>query len=121
MIMIKMCIKELDLSFILNSPRLVPRANTEINLGGCKIWTVNSKNLASWISGISIRYFKGTHSVQSPCKYYFISLSNKTSRKKNIFSKNLAFREATTGSCSVLLKVLRDTGWERENGKPEKL
>ena len=29
-----------------------------------KIRTVNSKHLASWISGISIRYLKGTHTVQ---------------------------------------------------------
>ena len=36
-------------------------------------------------------------------------------------SVHLAFREATTGSCTVLLKVLRDTGRERDNGKLEKL
>ena len=35
--------------------------------GGGDIWTVNSKH---------------THTVQLPCKYYFISPSNKTSRKK---------------------------------------
>ena len=51
------------------------------------LWTVNSKQLASWKSGISIRYFKGTQTVQSPCKYYFISPSNKTSRKKTSFLK----------------------------------
>ena len=36
-------------------------------------------------------------------------------------SVHLAFREATTGYASVLLKVLKDTGWERENGQLEKL
>ena len=34
---------------------------------------------------------------------------------------HLAFRAATTGSGSVLLTVLRDTGGERENGLLEKL
>ena len=33
---------------------------------------------------------------------------------------HLAFRAATTGSGSVLLTVLRDTGGERENGLLEK-
>ena len=38
--------------------------------------------MASWILGIKIRYFKSTYTVQLPCKNYFISHSNKTSRKK---------------------------------------
>ena len=44
--------------------------------------------------------------------------------KQTIFtlcSIHLAFLGATTGSGSVLLRVLRDTGWERENCKLEKL
>ena len=54
-----------------------------------KILTVNSKQLTSWISGISIRYFENTHTVQWPCKYYFISItSNKTSRKKHVSKKS---------------------------------
>ena len=40
---------------------------------------------------------------------------------KYLISVHLAFRAATTGYSSALLKVLRDTGWERENGKIEKL
>ena len=33
----------------------------------------------------------------------------------------LAFRKVTAGNGSALLRVLRDTGRERENGKLEKL
>ena len=42
----------------------------------------------NWISGISIRYFKGTHTVQIPRLYYFIPPSNKTSRKKHVSKKS---------------------------------
>ena len=35
------------------------------------------------------------------------------------FPVYLAFREATTRSCQALLKVFRDTGWEKENGRLE--
>ena len=48
----------------------------------------NSKYLASWIS--SITYFKGTHTVQLPCKYYFILHSNKLP-EKIMFLENLHF------------------------------
>ena len=37
--------------------------------------------------------------------------------KKTKHSVHLAFRAATTGYSSALLKVHRDTGWERENGQ----
>ena len=56
-------------------------------LGGGKILTENSKHLTSWISGISIRYFKATHTIQLPCKYYYLSFK-KTSRKKNVSEKS---------------------------------
>ena len=36
-----------------------------------------------------------------------------------MFSLHSAFREETTGSWDALLKVFRDTGWERENGKQD--
>ena len=52
-------------------------AFTEINLGGQK--NSNWKHLASWISGIGIRYFKGTHTILcnasttlSPFKRHFL-------------------------------------------------
>ena len=55
----------------------------ELLRGGGKFWTVNSKHLASWISG---NYFKGTNTAQLPCKYYFYLFypSNKTSSKKHV-------------------------------------
>ena len=67
------------------------RAYTKINLGGGNLppgatrrggenLNCKFKTLASWISGISIRYFKGSHTVHLSCKYYFIPPSNKTSR-----------------------------------------
>ena len=36
-------------------------------------------------------------------------------------SVHLAFKKATIGSGSALLKVGRDTGWEREKRKLDKL
>jgi len=37
------------------------------------------------MSSVSVRYFKGAHTVQLPCKYYFTYPSNKTSRKNICF------------------------------------
>ena len=57
-----------------------PRAYAEINLGGGTTFELFKFKtyLASLISGISIRYFEGTHTVQLPCiVLYFISPSNK--------------------------------------------
>ena len=59
-----------------------------IRAGG-KILTVNSKHLASWISGISIRYFKGTHTIQLPCMYYTLSLLQTKLAEKNTFLKKI--------------------------------
>ena len=49
---------------------------------------------------------------------YFLCKGHFTSKFFNIHS---AFRKVTTGSGYALLTVFRDTGWERENGKLEKL
>ena len=93
----------------------------DINLGGeifsqiskfRKIWTVHSKHLSCWISGICFRDFKGTHTVQSPCKYYFISPSNKTSRK-NIVSKKQCTSSSQRSNNWVLLSASKSTQWYR--------
>ena len=52
---------------------------------------VNSKHLASWISSISLRYFKGTHTVQLHCMYYTLSLLQTKLAEKSIVSKKSKF------------------------------
>ena len=59
--------------------------------GGGKIWTVNSKHLASWISGINIKYFKGTHTIQLPCVYYSLSFLQTELAEKSIVSEKSTF------------------------------
>ena len=64
--------------------------------------SANLKHLASWISGISIRYFKGTNTVQLPCMYYTLSLLQTKLAEKSIVSKTvesngLTFNEETRG------------------------
>ena len=59
------------------NPQIAPKGGAE---------TVNSKHLASWISGTSISYFKGTQTVQLPFMYYALPLlQTKIAEKNNCF------------------------------------
>ena len=60
-------------------------------MGGGNILIVHSEHLASWISGISIRYFKGTHKVQIACMYFTVSLLQTKLAEKSIIPKTLTF------------------------------
>ena len=80
------CSKKMEKENKSFSSDLLTRAYTEINLRGQNL-NCNSKHLTSWISGISKRYFKGTLTVQLPCKYTALSLFQTKLAEKSIVSK----------------------------------
>ena len=59
--------------------------------GGGKIWTVNSKYLASWILGISIRYLKLVHIQSNHLESTTLSLLQTKLAEKKIVSKKSTF------------------------------
>ena len=61
------------------------RAFTEINLGG------GAKYLASWILGISIRYFKLVYTQSNHLESTTLSLLQTKLAEKNIVSKKSTF------------------------------